>query len=246
MNPVDVILPEWDAPESIYACCTTRQGGVSKAGFESLNLATHVADDAQNVDKNRLILKQQLSLPSEPQWLNQTHTILVADLDRQCTSPEADAAITSTAGKVAVVMTADCLPVLFCNQQGTEVGAAHAGWRGLLNGILEQTVSQMKSQPSQLMAWLGPAISAQHFEVGAEVLEAFTQHDAATGEYFFNNRPGHYLADLYAIASYRLKKLGISHISGGQYCTYADSARFFSYRRDKNTGRQASLIYIKE
>ncbi|MCK4707315.1 MAG: peptidoglycan editing factor PgeF [Gammaproteobacteria bacterium] len=239
------IFPDWPAPESIIACCTTRSGGVSQDGFASLNLATHVEDNVQHVAINRQRLVQALKLPSQPSWLNQTHSVNVIELDAD-DSTEGDAAITSVADKVAVVLTADCLPVLFCNRQGSEVAAAHAGWRGLLNGVLEQTVLQMKSEATDVMAWLGPAIGPLQFEVGAEVREEFINKDPELHSCFSQNRAHHYLADLYSIARLRLKKLGLSSINGGEFCTFSQADKFFSYRREKITGRQASLIYIKK
>lgn len=242
---LEFILPDWHAPASISALCTTRLGGVSQGGFASFNLATHVEDDAQAVAINRQRLVDHLGLPGEPQWLNQTHSTAVIELDRD-DSRKGDAAVTSAVGRVAVVLTADCLPVLFCNRQGSEVGAAHAGWRGLLDGVLEQTVLQMHSRPEEILAWLGPAIGPQRFEVGAEVRELFVQQSAASECCFVENRAGHFLADLYAIARLRLNKLGIQHIYGGQCCTYTQQQQFFSFRREKRTGRQASLIYINK
>ncbi len=242
---IEFIVPDWDAPASIRALCTTRPGGVSRAGYASLNLATHVQDSAQAVAQNRLLLRRQLQLPTEPQWLEQTHSTRVIDLDHD-NNRQGDAALTRQPGRVAVVMTADCLPVLFINRQGTEVAAAHAGWRGLLNGVLEQTLDAMQSDPQHISAWLGPAIGPQHFEVGAEVRAAFIEQDAQARECFRQNRPDHYLADLYQLARLRLKKHGVNAISGGEYCTYAESERFFSYRREPITGRQASLIWISK
>ena len=239
------IFPDWPAPESIIACCTTRSGGVSQGGFSSLNLATHVEDDVQHVAINRQCLVQALKLPSQPRWLNQTHSVNVIDLDAD-DSTEGDAAITAVADKVAVVLTADCLPVLFCNRQGSEVAAAHAGWRGLLNGVLEQTVLQMKSEATDVMAWLGPAIGPLQFEVGAEVREEFINKDPELHSCFSQNRAHHYLADLYSIARLCLRKLGLPSINGGEFCTFSQADKFFSYRREKITGRQASLIYIKK
>ncbi len=242
---LDLIQPDWPAPQSIVACSTTRSGGVSGAGFKSLNLATHVNDNAQQVAINRQRLVDYLKLPSEPQWLQQTHSIKVVDLDTESLR-DGDAALTSIAGKVAVVLTADCLPVLFCNRQGSEVAAAHAGWKGLLNGVLEQTVIKMNSPAEHIMAWMGPAIGATQFEVGSEVRDAFIQHEEEVESCFKESRQGHYLADLYAIAKLRLKKQGITSIYGGEFCTFTEKQRFFSYRREKITGRQASLIYIKK
>jgi len=241
---IEIILPDWDAPASINAFCTTRSGGVSKFGYDSFNLATHVEDAAEAVATNRQRLLQALNLPAEPQWLEQTHSINVTELD-ETGDRQADAAITRCPGKIAVVLTADCLPVLLCNRQGTEVAAAHAGWRGLLNGVLEQTVSQMKSDAQDVLAWMGPAIGPLKFEVGDEVRQAFTLQNQQNDQFFQQNRPDHFLADLYSIARLRLKNLGLQHISGGGFCTFSDD-RFFSYRRKKITGRQACLIYINK
>ena len=241
---LELIYPDWDAPEQIQALCTTRYGGVSDGLYTSLNLASHVEDEPAHVSQNRQRLVRQLELPAEPQWLEQTHSTTVVDLDHE-NQRLGDAAISSTPGSIAVVLTADCLPVLLCNRTGDEVAAAHAGWRGLVNGVIEQTVNAMRSEPGQLMAWLGPAIGPQSFEVGTEVREAFVQRHTQADACFRENRPGHYLADLYALARLRLELLGISEISGGDYCTFEDSQRFFSYRRDRQTGRQASLIYIQ-
>ena len=245
VDKTEFIIPDWKVPPGIMALCTTRIGGVSQGGFESFNLATHVGDVASHVSTNRALLRQALNLPCEPQWLEQTHSTHVVDLDSD-SERQGDAAITSSVGQIAVVLTADCLPVLLCNRQGTQVAASHAGWRGLLNGVLEQTVSAMRSEPAYIQAWLGPAIGAQQFEVGAEVRAQFVQQMPASRECFRSTRPGHYLADLYALAALRLKKQGLTTISGGGFCTFSEAARFYSYRREKVTGRQASLIYIKK
>ena len=240
-----LIIPDWDAPEHITAVCSTRHGGDSTGPFSSLNLATHVEDDPELVRRNRQHFKQRLGLPHQPQWLEQTHSTRVIDLDKD-SSRDGDAAHTRKARRVAVVMTADCLPVLFTDAAGSEVAAAHAGWRGLLNGVLEQTVACMQSDPAAIMAWLGPAIGPRQFEVGAEVREQFVQQMAAAEACFEQNRGGHYLADLYALARLRLTKSGLTSISGGSYCTFTQAELFFSYRREKVTGRQASLIYINK
>lgn len=237
------ILPDWAAPAQIHAVATTRAGGVSANGYSSLNLASHVGDEPGAVTANRQRLRAALRLPAEPEWLEQTHSTRVIDLSREA-ARTGDAAITRQPRQIAVVMTADCLPVLLCNQHGTEVAAAHAGWRGLHAGILEHTVKRMHSAPAQILAWLGPAISQAHFEVGEEVRDAFIRHDEQAASAFLLNKPGHYLADLYQLARQRLKKTGIGHISGGQSCTYAEANQFFSFRREAKTGRQASLIWI--
>jgi polyphenol oxidase len=248
-SKLQLIPAQWsvepDQAPAVSAFCTTREGGVSKGNFAFLNLAEHVQDDPEAVVKNRQLLKQQLALPDEPQWLQQTHSINVIDLDSS-SSRKGDAAFSSTPGRIAVVMTADCLPVLFCNTAGSEVAAAHAGWRGLLNGILEKTVASMCSRNQQIMAWLGPAIGPAQFEVGSEVRDLFIEQDAESASCFSQNRPGHYLADLYSLARTRLHKAGVSLISGGEFCTFSERERFFSYRRENLTGRQASLIYINK
>lgn len=238
------IAPDWPASDRIFACCTTRTGGRSEAGYHSFNLATHVGDDPQTVASNRQILLEHLRLPGEPQWLEQVHSTDVVDLDSS-SERRADAALTRAPATIAVVMTADCLPVLFTNLDGSEVAAAHAGWRGLLNGVLEKTIEAMKSPARQVMVWLGPAIGPDRFEVGEEVREAFVQFDPAAESYFKQSRPGHFLADLYGLARQRLNGVGIDTIYGGDYCTFRDEQRWFSYRRDRHCGRQASLIYIK-
>lgn len=245
MEKLEIIDADWPAPDNIVACCTTRSGGISEAGFKSLNLATHVNDNEQRVAINRELLIEKLKLPTAPRWLQQTHSTRVIKLDSD-SSDDGDAALTGKQGTVAVVLTADCLPVLICNRQGSEVAAAHAGWRGLLDGVLEQTVLSMASPASELLAWMGPAIGAQQFEVGPEVRDAFIRVDAESGDYFKQNQRGFYLADLYAIARFRLKKLGLNAVYGGDYCTFTEKDRFFSYRREKVTGRQASLIYINK
>jgi polyphenol oxidase len=246
-SKLQIIPARWSAQADqtleVTAFCTMRTGGVSEGDFSSLNLADHVKDDPRAVDQNRRLLKQLLKLPGEPQWLEQTHSIDVINLDHS-SSREGDAAFSSTPGCIAVVMTADCLPVLFCNTSGNEVGAAHAGWRGLLNGILEKTLATMRSENEQIMAWLGPAIGPEQFEVGSEVRAQFVEQDVEATCCFIQNRPGHYLADLYALARLRLHKAGVTLISGGEFCTYSERERFFSYRRENVTGRQASMIYI--
>ncbi len=239
----EIIRPDWNLPSRVKAMSTTRLGGVSEGLFASLNLAGHVDDDPRRVEENRQILGSYLNLPAEPAWLEQTHSIRVIDLDYQQLR-DGDAAVTRKPGQIAVVMTADCLPVLFSNAAGDEVAAAHAGWRGLLKGVLEQTVFAMQSAAHDVHAWLGPAIGPLSFEVGEEVYRAFIEEDASIESSFTANRPGHYLCDIYSIARRRLNKAGISHIYGGGFCTYQDRERFFSYRRDHQTGRQASLIYF--
>ena len=244
MPELELIKPDWAAPANVVALQTTRRGGFSRQGYANLNLAGHVGDDDHLVTRNRKLLAQTCGLPDEPAWLEQTHSTRVINLDRDHYR-QADAARTARPGTVAVVLTADCLPVLFCHRDGHEVAAAHAGWRGLVSGILEQTVASMQTPAHELLAWLGPAIGPATFEVGAEVVEAFVREQAESAAAFTENRPDHYLADLYQLARLRLKRAGVDAIWGGDQCTFAASERFFSYRREKTCGRQASLIYIK-
>lgn len=246
-KPGDYLQPDWPAPSNIVAWVSCRQGGVSAPPYASLNPATHVGDEPANVQRNRQIISQQCQLPSAPVWLNQTHSTDIIELTPS--APEhvdADGAISSALNRVCVVQTADCLPVLICDQTGTQVAAIHAGWRGLVAGILERAVARMQAQPQQLLVWLGPAISAQYFEVGAEVRQQFVTLNARNQNAFTaSHRPQHYMADLYQLARNQLQSVGVAAIYGGQYCSYADERRFYSYRRDGVTGRMASLIYRK-
>jgi hypothetical protein len=263
--------PDWPAPDSVGSAITTRQGGGSQGAFDSNNLALHVQDREADVQANRQTLAQSLGLAQPPLWLDQVHGVAIAyvpdSLSIADTTPVADASMTNRAGAACVVMTADCLPVLFCDQQGTQVAAAHAGWRGLCNGILRKTAAQF-SRPDQVMAYLGPAIGPQAFEVGPEVLQAFidqaqdAKHLAAIKEAFVQatntdsastdssnaevkGAQGKYLADLYALARADLAHCGVTAVYGGGFCTVSDSERFYSYRREAQTGRMASLVWLK-
>ena len=238
-----LLMPDWPAPPRVRAAVTTRAGGVSTAPYDSLNLGLHVGDDAARVRENRRRLGEVLQLPAEPLWLRQVHGVAVARLPAQPDRVEADAAVSTSAGGVCAILTADCLPVLLCDQQGSVVAAAHAGWRGLLAGVLEATVHAMNRPAAELMAWLGPAIGPSAFEVGGEVREAFTAHDSAAAQAFVAGVPGKYLADLYMLARQRLGGCGLLRVFGGDCCTFSDQ-RFYSYRRDRNTGRMASLIWL--
>lgn len=237
-----LIIPDWPAPKNVRALQTTRAGGISSTPYDSLNLGDHVGDAPLAVAHNRMLLNTLL--PSEPVWLEQAHGTLVANADHASCLPQADACIARHRAAVCVVMTADCLPILLCDKQGSVVGAAHAGWKGLAAGVIEATVQAMNVAPQNLMAWLGPAISQDAFEVGDEVRAAFiaVQPQAATA--FIPGQHGKWLADLYALARLRLNALGITQIYGGDYCTYRDSERFFSYRRDSATGRMGSFIWL--
>ena len=251
---MNVIRPTWPAPAAIHALVTTRQGGVSFAPYDALNLGDHVGDESARVIANRQLLRKYL--PAEPIWLKQTHSIQVSTPDSRSqfsSKPyEADAAVTNIPEEVLVIMTADCLPVLLSNDDGTVIGAAHAGWRGLCDGVLENTVSEMLKLSNQtcainFMAWLGPAIGPESFEVGEDVVGRFQEcglHDMQHCFLPIPNKPGKYLADLYQLARDRLKRVGMISISGGDLCTVLDQEQFFSYRRDGVTGRFASLIWI--
>ncbi|MDD5180231.1 MAG: peptidoglycan editing factor PgeF [Gallionellaceae bacterium] len=237
------IIPDWPAPENVHALQTTRNGGVSSSPYNSLNLGDHVGDVPLAVAHNRMLLESLL--PSEPVWLKQVHGAAVSDAHDADCGPEADACVSSRAGAVCVVMTADCLPVLLCDEQGSVVGAAHAGWRGLCEGVIEQTVRTMHVKPAALMAWLGPAIGAHKFEVGDEVRAAFIARQPQAVVAFATGAPGKWLADIYRLARLRLNALGITRIYGGGLCTYTDHERFFSYRRDGVTGRMGTFIWLE-
>jgi len=241
-----LLLPDWPASARVRSAVSLRAGGVSLASYGSLNLGVHVGDDLACVTQNRERLRAALQLPSEPVWLKQVHGTAVAQLPAKADTLEADAACSTSVDTVCAILTADCLPVLFCDEAGTVVAAAHAGWRGLLNGVLESTVQSMNRPSSQLLAWLGPAIGPQAFEVGSEVREAFVARDAAATQAFIAGAPGKYQADLYLLARQRLQKVGIERITGGDLCTYNDAERFYSYRRDGVTGRMATLIWLQD
>lgn len=237
----DWIVPDWPAPARVKACVTTRAGGVSVAPFDSLNLGTHVGDDPVAVKKNRQRLLSQLGC--KPAWLQQVHDIDVLEAAPE-TLAEADASWTATPGIACTVMTADCLPALFCDRNGTRVAAAHAGWRGLAAGVLEATLDALAVAPEDTLVWLGPAIGPQAFEVGAEVREAFvSQHAQAAQAFGASLNPGRYMADIYELARIRLAARGVAAVYGGGFCTYSDP-RFYSYRRAARTGRFASLIWL--
>jgi len=242
-NRIDFLQPDWPAPANVRAASTTRGGGVSEGNWQGLNLATHVGDDPGHVSANRQLLLDELGLAGLPAWLTQVHGTRVCDLpgSGDC---EADAATTTTPGEVCVVMTADCLPVLFTDTRGKRVAAAHAGWRGLAAGVLEASIAAF-DDPYEVMAWLGPAIGPESFEVGEEVRQAFVDRDAGAAAAFVQNRPGHWLADIYALARLRLAAAGVEAVYGGGFCTYRDAERFYSFRRDPITGRMASLIWMQ-
>ncbi|MCE1241085.1 MAG: peptidoglycan editing factor PgeF [Azonexaceae bacterium] len=240
----DGFVPAWPAPPRVRALQTLRTGGCSPAPWDSLNLGDHVGDAPARVAANRAALSRRL--PAEPCWLKQVHGTLAVDAALAAKNTEADAAFARQPGAVCVVMTADCLPVLFCDRSASAVGAAHAGWRGLLAGVLENTLAAMRIAPGDTLAWLGPAIGPANFEVGDEVRSAFVEHDPAAAAQFVAGRPGKWLADLYGLARQRLRSAGVEAIYGGGSCTVDDAERYFSYRRDGTTGRMASLIWLED
>jgi YfiH family protein len=236
------LIPDWPAPARVKACVTTRAGGVSLAPFDSLNLGDHVEDSPEAVAENRRRLTEHFSV--RPAWLQQVHGIAVAHADPGLVAT-ADASWSATPGIACTVMTADCLPALFCDRAGTRVAAAHAGWRGLAAGVLEATLDSLAVPPEDVLVWLGPAIGPQAFEVGPEVREAFIQQLPQTAKAFVpSQNAGKFMADIYELARLRLAACGVTAIYGGGFCTVSDP-RFFSYRRSPRTGRFASLIWLE-
>ena len=238
----NLLVPDWPAPARVRSLQTLRGAGCSPAPWDSFNLGDHVGDDAANVAANRAALREHL--PAEPAWLKQVHGIATVNPKKSPKLKEADAAFTRDSGVVCAVMTADCLPVLFCDRAGTVVAAAHAGWRGLAAGVLEATMTQMAVPPGELLAWLGPAIGPSAFEVGDEVRAAFVADDPAAALAFKPHFSGKWLADIYLLARQRLNARGVGGIHGGGRCTVGEAQHFFSYRRDGVTGRMATLIWI--
>lgn len=246
MRTPELILPDWPAPARVRAVMTTRRGGVSAVPYGSFNLATHVGDEKRAVLANRAGLRRAAALPTEPAWLTQVHGKAVVAADAVSAPVEADASFALRPGAVCAVQVADCLPVLLCDVDGTAVAAAHAGWRGLAGGVLEATVRALDLPGRRLLAWLGPAIGPQRFEVGEEVRSAFLAHDAQAQAAF---RPGvgtgKWWCDLALLARQRLQALGLESIHGGGLCTASDARNFFSYRRDGRTGRMAALVWLE-
>lgn len=247
-----LITPVWPAPARVKSLMTTRDGGVSIGPYASLNLGQHVQDDSVAVSDNRARLRQ--SLPADPVWLNQVHGTHVVHADTVSEVPDADAVYTRQSGNVCAVLTADCLPVLFCTRDASVVAAAHAGWRGLASGVLEATLDAMDAAPSDVMVWMGAAIGPDAFEVGAEVRETFIQSHPEAVRAFkpASSTPSpltadadKWLADIYMLARIRLNAYGVNAVYGGGLCTYTDATRFYSYRRDGKTGRMATLIWLE-
>ena len=238
----DWIVPEWQAPPGVKAVITTRAGGFSSGPYASMNLGLRAGDDAATVARNRARLRS--ALPQEPKWLRQVHGPVAIGADAVAASvPEADASVARSPGTVCAVLIADCVPVLFSDRKGSVVAVAHAGWRGLTHGVIERTLAAIGEAPGELVAYLGPGIGPRAFEVGAEVREAFVAHSPEDAAAFSPHTPGKWLADLFMLARNRLQRAGVGAISGGGMCTYSDPARFFSYRRERTTGRMAALIW---
>jgi YfiH family protein len=235
------LIPNWNAPSNVHAVMTLRTGGVSAGVYDSFNLATHVGDDFAAVQANRQRLQQALQLPAEPVWLEQIHSDIVIDAGQSTTLQQADASFTDQAGVVCAVMTADCLPVLICTKDGQKIAAIHAGWKGLLAGIISNTLAELGS--TEVVVWLGAAIGVRCFEVGEEVRAAFVLKSADFAAGFVESSPNKYLADIYQLARIELAAKGVHAVYGGEFCTYTDNKRFYSYRRDTQTGRMATLIW---
>jgi len=245
------VIPNWPAPPRVRALSTFRYGGVSPDPYGSLNLGDHVEDAPLAVAKNRQMLREAAGLPAEPCWLTQVHGTRVVDLEVALATPRgaagvsADATVSGLPGSVCAILTADCLPLLLAAGSGNRVGAAHAGWRGLASGVIEAAVRAMGTPPSDLLAWLGPAIGPQHFEIGAEVREALLCADPGADAALKPNARGRFMADLFALARRRLARAGVERVYGGGECTFAQADKYFSHRRDGRTGRQATLIWIE-
>ena len=240
----NTLLPAWPAPPNVRALQTLRNDGFSQAPWNSFNLGDHVGDAVEHIGANRAELRRQL--PREPLWLKQVHGVVAVNAENSPNFVTADASFARASGYVCAVMTADCLPILLCDQAGSVVAAAHAGWRGLLDGVIEQTVAGMGVPPATLIAWLGPAIGPTCFEVGDEVRAAFVSKSAEAASAFVALGQGKWLADIYQLARQRLNGLGVFDISGGDACTVSEPKRYFSYRRDGVTGRMASLIWLAD
>jgi len=239
------MVPDWPAQAAVRALTTIRAGGHSRAPFDGLNLGLGIGDDATAVRANRALLHARAGLPSAPLWLHQVHgSRVVHAASGVARAARADACVARAPNQVCAVLTADCLPILLCDRAGTRIAAAHAGWRGLAAGVVEATVTALATRPAELLAWIGPAISGDAYEVGNAVRELFLAQDPATTHAFTRNQRGRWQCDLVELARRRLTRLGVAFVGGGNWCTAGDPARFFSYRRDRITGRMATLIWI--
>jgi polyphenol oxidase len=243
VTPFDWIVPDWPAPSRVRALVTTRNGGVSTGPHASLNLGIAVDDDPKNVAENRARVRAHL--PAEPRWLKQVHGAGVVEGESVSSLVEADASVARTPGVVCVIQMADCMPVLLATRDGSIIGIAHAGWRGLAGGVVEHAIEAMRADPATIIAWLGPAIGPDAFEVGDEVRAAFVAVDPDAAEAFRPLTAGKWLADLFALARRRLARAGVTAVHGGGLCTVADTTRFFSHRRDRVTGRMGAFLWIE-
>ncbi len=245
-NNSGYLIPNWPAPMQIKAYVTTRAiQGFSKTPFANFNLADHVEEPIETVLQNRQQLIEDLNLPTQPVWLEQIHGHTAVSLDQQSAHLQADASYTGSTNKICSILTADCLSILICNQLGTEVAAIHAGWRGLLSGVIENTINKLSSNPATLLAWLGPAIGPNHFEVNEAIRADFLQKNSLFEPGFHLRQQEHWFADIFQLARITLNHSGVTAVYGGNHCTYSDSENFYSYRRDRQiTGRMASLIWI--
>jgi len=245
---IAVLQADWPAPPRVHAFTTLRTGpGASKPPFEAFNLGLRSGDDPAAAQANRNALHARIATPHPPRWLRQVHGTDVVRFDAASgldEEPTADAAVTDVPGLPLAILTADCLPVLFAAEDGSEIGAAHAGWPGLSAGVLESTLAAMRTPASKLLAWIGPGAGPQRYEIGENVHAAFVGQDAQTARYFAPTRPGHWLADLPGLARHRLARAGVQRVFGGTECTISEPACWYSYRRDGATGRMASLIWI--
>jgi YfiH family protein len=243
--PSEWLQPDWPAPAGVRAFVTTRAGGVSTGEYASMNLGLRSGDDVERVAMNRAIVRDVL--PADPAWIAQVHGTAVADLDRLAPgeTPTADASVTSSKGRVAVVQVADCMPLLLCDAKGSRVGAAHAGWRGMAAGVIENAVAAMGAAPAEVIAWMGPSIGPRAFEVGPEVRAAFIAADPGGEAAFVDHVPGKFMADLYALARRRLARAGVREIHGGGFCTFSEAERFFSYRRMQRSGRMGAFVWME-
>ena len=245
MSEIEFIAPDWPAPVRVKAVTTTRAGGLSEGRFASMNLGDGVGDDPGCVRENRRRVRSALSLPREPLWLKQVHGNQVCDANISKNLPTADGSCSRQPGVVCAILTADCMPVFFCDREGTAVALAHAGWRGLAGGVIASTVKRLDAPAERLMVWLGPAIGPEAYEVGDDVRRVFLELDQGNAAAFVPGRSNRWMADLYSLARRQLIGLGVTNIYGGTFCTHRDAARFFSYRRDGQCGRMASLIWME-